>query len=76
MDFISKLIELFTTVKYWEMIFRGLKMTLGISLGAIGLGLLLGTVVALVTIAKKSRVMFIPKLICKIYITVFQLANF
>lgn len=72
MNFISKLIELFTTVKYWEMIFRGFKMTIGISLGAIVLGLLLGTVVALVTIAKNSKVMFIPKLICKIYITVIR----
>ena len=72
MKFISKLIELFTTVKYWEMIFRGFKMTIGISLGAIVLGLLLGTVVALVTIAKNSKVMFIPKLICKIYITVIR----
>ncbi|MBE6897217.1 MAG: amino acid ABC transporter permease [Ruminococcaceae bacterium] len=72
MDFIGKLVELFTTVKYWEMIFRGFKMTIGISLGAIVLGLVLGTVVALVTIARKSKVMFIPKLICNVYITVIR----
>lgn len=72
MNFIDKLIELFTTAKYWDMIFKGLKLTIGISVGATAIGLVLGTIVAIVTITPKSKTMFVPKLICKIYITVIR----
>ncbi len=72
MEFINKIGELFTTSKYMEMIFSGLKTTLIISVAAALLGLLLGTVVAVVTIAKKSKWLVIPKLICKIYITIIR----
>ena len=72
MDFIKKIIELFSSEKYMESIFEGLKTTLIISVLAALLGLLLGTIVAIVTIAKKSPWMSIPKFICNLYITVIR----
>ncbi len=72
MEFINKVIELFTTQKYMESIWEGLKTTLIISVLAAVLGLLLGTLVAMVTIAKNSRAMKLPKLLCKIYITIIR----
>lgn len=70
MQFIEKIIELFTNAKYMGMMFEGLKLTLLISVAAALLGLLLGTVVAMVTIARKSKWMIVPKTICKVYITI------
>ena len=72
MDFISKVIELFSTEKYMESIWRGLETTLLISVLAALLGLILGTVVAFVTISKKSKWTIIPKFICNAYITVIR----
>jgi His/Glu/Gln/Arg/opine family amino acid ABC transporter permease subunit len=72
MNFISKVIELFTTAKYMESVWRGLETTLIISVLAAILGLLLGTLVAFVTIAKPSRWMAVPKAICKLYITIIR----
>ncbi len=70
MQFIEKVIELFSNTKYIGMLLEGLKLTVLISLGAAILGLLLGTVVALVGIARKTRWTAVPKFICKVYITV------
>ena len=72
MDYINKIIELFTTASYMDSIFKGLKMTVVISSAAALLGLILGTIVALVTISKKSKWNLIPKLLCKVYITVIR----
>ncbi len=72
MEFFKKIFELFTTGKYMGMIFEGLQMTLIISVFAALLGLLLGVIVAMVTIAKKSPWMVVPKLICKVYITIIR----
>jgi His/Glu/Gln/Arg/opine family amino acid ABC transporter permease subunit len=72
MNFISKVIELFTTAKYMESVWRGLETTLIISVLAAMLGLLLGTLVAFVTIAKPSRWMAVSKAICKLYITIIR----
>ncbi|MBQ2738017.1 MAG: amino acid ABC transporter permease [Clostridia bacterium] len=55
-----------------ESIFEGLKNTFIISVFAALLGLLLGTVVAMVTIARPSAAMKLPKAICKIYLTVIR----
>ena len=52
--------------------FEGLKITLIISVFAAIVGLLLGTLVALVTISKNNTWMKIPKAICKIYITIIR----
>lgn len=72
MDFLQKIIELFTTEKYVESLFSGLGMTVVISVAAAVLGLILGSVVALVTIAPRSRAMAVPKAICKVYITIIR----
>lgn len=70
MNFFEGIIKLFSTEKYMESMFEGLKTTLLISALAAVLGLLLGTLVAIVSISKNSRLMAIPKAICKIYITI------
>ena len=70
MDFFKRIIELFSTEKYMESIFEGLKNTIIISIFAAILGLVLGTIVAMVSIAKPTKIMKLPKLICKIYLTV------
>ncbi len=72
MDFINKIIELFTTAEYMDSIWKGLQTTLIISVLAALLGLLLGSVVAIVGIAKTTRWTRIPKLLCNIYITVIR----
>ena len=72
MDFITKVIELFNTQKYVDSIFEGLKTTLIISVLAALLGLVLGTIVAIVTIAKKTVWMRIPKFLCNLYITIIR----
>ncbi|MCI9450378.1 MAG: amino acid ABC transporter permease [Clostridiales bacterium] len=72
MRFINQVIELLTSGKYMGMIFSGLRLTVLISLGAIALGLFLGTVVALVTISKKNCFTAVPKAICKVYITIIR----
>ncbi|MBR5119935.1 MAG: amino acid ABC transporter permease [Clostridia bacterium] len=72
MDFITKVIELFNTQKYMDSIFEGLKTTLIISVLAALLGLVLGTVVAIVTISKKNAWTLVPKFLCNLYITVIR----
>ena len=72
MDFFSKIIELFSTQSYMDSIWKGLETTLIISVLAAILGLVLGTIVAFVTIASNTKWMKIPKLICKVYITVIR----
>lgn len=72
MDFFEKIISLFTNEKYMQIIWKGFTTTIYISLGAMVLGLFLGTLVALAGLAKKSKVMAIPKAICKVYVTVIR----
>ena len=63
MNFFIKIFELFTTEKYMESIWEGLKLTLSISVLAALLGLVLGVMVALVGMAKNSWYMRVPKLL-------------
>ena len=72
MNFFEKVVSLFSTSKYMDIIVKGFKTTIYISLGAMALGLLLGTLVALIVMSKKTPVTFIPKIICKVYITVIR----
>ena len=72
MKFFERIIELFTTQKYMDSMLEGLKTTLIISVLAAILGLLIGTVVALVTISKSTAWTKIPKAICKVYITIIR----
>lgn len=71
-DFFAKIVELFTTAEYTSALWRGLIATLEISIAASLIGLILGTVVALVSISKKSPLMVIPKFICNVYVTVIR----
>ncbi len=72
MDFFNKIIELFSTAKYMDSLFKGLEMTLIISVLASVLGLFIGVVVALVSISGDSKAMVIPKALCNIYITIIR----
>ena len=72
MNFFEGIIKLFSTSKYMEAMFEGLKTTLLISTLAAVLGHMLGTLVALVSIAKGGKWMNIPKALCKIYITIIR----
>ncbi len=72
MDFFEKIAELFSTQTYLDSIFKGLQITLIVSVCAAILGLLLGAIVALVGMSKDSWYMLVPKWICKIYITVIR----
>ena len=70
MDFFSKIIELFSTGKYMEMIFTGLGTTLSISVVAAILGLFIGALVAMVSIAPKTKFNTVFKIISKVYVTI------
>ncbi len=72
MEFIDKIIELFSTGSYMKPMVKGLGITLAISVLAALLGLLLGTLAAMVGIAPKNRWTRLPKWLCNIYITVIR----
>ncbi|MBP3592484.1 MAG: amino acid ABC transporter permease [Clostridia bacterium] len=72
MDFFKNIGILLTNSKYMGMLLEGLGKTLLISVFAALLGLLLGTLVAIVAIAKDSKAMKLPKWICKIYVTIIR----
>ena len=71
MSFFEKFVQVFAQPKYLESMLTGLRMTLAISVGAALIGLVLGTVVALVGLSRsKHPLMKIPKFICAVYVTV------
>lgn len=71
--FFNNIVEIFTNQKYLFEMLNGLKMTLIISVGAAVLGLLIGTIVAITTLSQsKSRFIYIPKAICKVYVTIIR----
>ena len=69
-EFFNKLVELFTTPEYINSLLHGFLLTMQISFFAILIGLLIGTIVALIETAEKSPAMVLPKAICKIYTTI------
>lgn len=72
-EFFDKIVELFTTNEYLELIFTGLGYTFLISFFAAILGLILGTLVAICTISKsKNFIIKILKGICKVYIIIIR----
>ena len=71
-NFINKLIELFTTPRYIESLLHGFLLTMQIAFFAIIIGLILGTIIALVDTTKRSKWMIIPKFICKAYTTIIR----
>jgi len=73
MSFLEKFTLIFTNAKYLDSMLTGLRMTVAISLGAAILGLVLGTIVALVGLANtKNPLMKLPKLVCAVYVTVIR----
>lgn len=72
MDFLNKVIELFSNADYMASIWEGLKTTLIISVAAAILGLILGTVVAMISISKTTKWTRIPKFICSVYLAVIR----
>lgn len=71
-EFFNKLIELFTTPKYIESLLHGFALTMQIAFFAIIIGLILGTIIALIDTAKKTKWLIIPKFICRIYVTIIR----
>ncbi len=65
--------KIFSNSKFLDMLLTGLKTTLIISLGAAIVGLILGTVVAIVKISSNTnKFIKIPKFICSIYVTIIR----
>lgn len=72
MDFFRNVGVLLTNSKYMGMLLEGFGKTILVSVFAAFLGLLLGTVVAMVAISRDSKLMKLPKVICKVYVTVIR----
>ena len=71
--FFETFATVFTTPKYINMLFTGLKATLIISLGAAAVGILLGTLVAIVKIQpKNNKWLIVPRVLCNVYTTVIR----
>ena len=71
-EFFSKVVELFSTPEYIDALLNGFLLTLQISFYAIVIGVLLGTVIALVQTAKPSKWLVVPKFICSVYVTIIR----
>ncbi len=71
-EFFGKVEELFSTPEYIDALLNGFLLTLQISFYAIVIGVLLGTVIALIQTAKPSKWMAVPKFICNVYVTIIR----
>ena len=69
-NFFEKIAELFSTPAYIESLLHGFLLTIQISYFAILIGIVLGTIIALVDVAKPSKWLVIPKFICNVYTTI------
>ncbi|MBR2855702.1 amino acid ABC transporter permease [Candidatus Saccharibacteria bacterium] len=71
-NFFSKIGELFSTPEYIDSLLHGFLLTIQISYFAILIGILLGTIIALVDTAKKTKWTIVPKFICTVYTTIIR----
>lgn len=71
-NFFSKLVELFSTPEYIDSLLHGFLLTIQVSYFALLIGLVLGTVIALVDTTKKSKWMVLPKFICRVYVGIIR----
>lgn len=71
-DFFSKVVELFNTPEYIDSLLHGFLLTIQVSYFAILIGILLGTMIALIDTAKSSKWMVVPKFICRVYVVVIR----
>ena len=69
-NFFSKIGELFSTPEYIDALLHGFLLTLQVSYFAILIGVLLGTVIALVQVARRNKWTVIPKFIFGVYTTI------
>ncbi|MBQ4332969.1 MAG: amino acid ABC transporter permease [Clostridia bacterium] len=72
MNFFEGVSTLFSSEKYMDLLIEGFKNTFIISMAATVFGLILGTIVALINLAPNSPLMWVPKAISKVYITVIR----
>lgn len=74
MNFFEQIWEVFSTQKYLLLILEGFRTTLIIAAGAAALGLVLGTLVAVVKIAaqRNKRKLAVPEFICNLYVSVIR----
>lgn len=72
-SFFDTFAKIFATPKYINMLLTGLKATLIISLGAAAVGIILGTIVAIVKIQpKNNKWLIVPRFLCNVYTTVIR----
>lgn len=71
-DFVNKVVQLFSTPEYIDSLLHGFLLTLQISYFAILIGIILGTIIALIDTARPSKWMVIPKFICRVYTTIIR----
>lgn len=71
-DFFSKLGELFSTPEYIDSLLHGFLLTIQISYFALLIGLVLGTIIALVDTAKRTKWTAVPKFICQVYVGIIR----
>ena len=71
-EFFNKIGELFSTQEYIDSLLHGFWLTLQIAYFAILIGVVLGTIIALIDTAKKSKWTVVPKFICTVYTTVIR----
>ena len=71
-EFFDKLVELFTTPEYINSLWHGFLLTLEIAFFAILVGLVLGTIFALIDTAKKSKWLAVPKFLVRVYIMIIR----
>ncbi|MBR2831155.1 amino acid ABC transporter permease [Candidatus Saccharibacteria bacterium] len=71
-EFFEKIGELFSTPEYIDALLKGFWLTLQISFFAIVIGFLLGTVIALIQTAEKTKWTAVPKAICSAYVGVIR----
>lgn len=72
LSFLARVKELFSNEEYMNAIWTGLEKTLIISVCAALLGLVLGTLIAFVAIAKNSPWLYVPKLICRAFVMIIR----
>lgn len=63
---------IFSDGTYLTMLWQGFLTTLIISIGAAAVGLILGTIVALIKLQPDSKAMIAPKAICNVYTTIIR----
>ena len=71
-DFVDNVGKLFTTPEYMNSLLDCFFLTIQIAYFAILFGLVLGTIIALIGAARKTKLTIIPKFICNLYTTIIR----